>query len=420
MSTILKALRRLEEDRNANPSRSLREAVTSGGDESTRRSSGWLLAVALLLVVGSGASAGTYWWLSRGPAPEVAARPAAEPDIAPVVAETPEPLAPAEPVVAALAGPEETEAPVVRFEPERELPPEALSSPVEMVTRPPAEPRIAEADPENGVVFGTSSDAGATPVAAKRGSRRPVTSAVPLTRRNVAAALDAVAGMEPSPPPARVAGAATRSQTRANGDAWDQAVAADAAERGVETASAPPPEPRASRSEAPVKTKTAQTGSSAATKTAQTGFAAATKTSTAKAETSGASSRTEARSSGRTQTTAGVRAEVKAPAPAPKQTSAARGSERPSSRSASKASEPARVAAAAPKADASAPVPGVRVEKTSWHPSSDRRTARIAVDGGFEEIREGDAVGPLVVSRIEPSGVVFDHDGVEIRRRVGE
>jgi hypothetical protein len=44
----------------------------------------------------------------------------------------------------------------------------------------------------------------------------------------------------------------------------------------------------------------------------------------------------------------------------------------------------------------------------------------ITVDGGVEEIQEGDAVGPLVVSKIEPSGVVFEHEGIEIRRRVGE
>jgi hypothetical protein len=53
---------------------------------------------------------------------------------------------------------------------------------------------------------------------------------------------------------------------------------------------------------------------------------------------------------------------------------------------------------------------------------AERRIALIEFDRSAEhrEIREGDAVGPLVVSKIEPSGVVFVHEGVEVRRRIGE
>ena len=57
---------------------------------------------------------------------------------------------------------------------------------------------------------------------------------------------------------------------------------------------------------------------------------------------------------------------------------------------------------------------------TRWHPDAARGTARVEVDGGTQQVKEGDALGPLVVSTIEPSGVVFTHDGVELRRRVGE
>ena len=66
-------------------------------------------------------------------------------------------------------------------------------------------------------------------------------------------------------------------------------------------------------------------------------------------------------------------------------------------------------------------VPAIRVERTEWHPQADRRVAVIEVAGRPEplRLREGDAVGPLVVTSIEPSGVVFDHDGVSFRRRVG-
>jgi len=56
-----------------------------------------------------------------------------------------------------------------------------------------------------------------------------------------------------------------------------------------------------------------------------------------------------------------------------------------------------------------------------WHPAAERRVAEIEVEGRPEPLvlHEGDAVGPLVVSEIEPSGVVFLHDEVELRRRVG-
>jgi len=35
-------------------------------------------------------------------------------------------------------------------------------------------------------------------------------------------------------------------------------------------------------------------------------------------------------------------------------------------------------------------------------------------------LREGDAVGPLVIKEITPSSVVFETEGLEIRRRVGD
>jgi hypothetical protein len=67
------------------------------------------------------------------------------------------------------------------------------------------------------------------------------------------------------------------------------------------------------------------------------------------------------------------------------------------------------------------PVPEVLVRKTVWHPLAARRQAVVEVAGQGEplELREGDAVGPLVVREISPSGVVFLHEGVELRRRVG-
>ena len=85
------------------------------------------------------------------------------------------------------------------------------------------------------------------------------------------------------------------------------------------------------------------------------------------------------------------------------------------------ASEPPSAARAArPELVARPSVPDVLVSSTVWHPQRDRRLAIVAFEGGAaRELHEGDAIGPLVVSEIGPSGVVFLHDGVELRRRVG-
>ena len=84
-------------------------------------------------------------------------------------------------------------------------------------------------------------------------------------------------------------------------------------------------------------------------------------------------------------------------------------------------SAPWRPARLAPSKLARVQIPAVSVARTIWHPHSDRRVAEVNVEGHAAPLllREGDAVGPLVVSQIDPSGVVFLHDQVEFRRRVG-
>jgi hypothetical protein len=63
----------------------------------------------------------------------------------------------------------------------------------------------------------------------------------------------------------------------------------------------------------------------------------------------------------------------------------------------------------------------VKVKKTVWHPKPGRRVARIEVEGheGTMVLHEGDAVGTLVVSEIQPSGVIFLHGGEKLHRKVG-
>jgi hypothetical protein len=77
--------------------------------------------------------------------------------------------------------------------------------------------------------------------------------------------------------------------------------------------------------------------------------------------------------------------------------------------------------ASPPEVVARTALPGVIVERTLWHPDAGRRLAVLQVEGrdGTVELREGDAVGDLVVQQIDPSGVLFLHRGVEIRQRVG-
>jgi hypothetical protein len=75
----------------------------------------------------------------------------------------------------------------------------------------------------------------------------------------------------------------------------------------------------------------------------------------------------------------------------------------------------------APNTSLRAQVPTVFVSRTQWHPDRARRVAIVEVDGSGEtlELHEGDAIGPLVVEEIQPTGVFFGHDGIAIMRRVG-
>jgi hypothetical protein len=68
-----------------------------------------------------------------------------------------------------------------------------------------------------------------------------------------------------------------------------------------------------------------------------------------------------------------------------------------------------------------AQLPELTVASTTWHPDARRRFAVVNLTDSNEELRlrEGDAVGPLVVEMIEPGGVFFIHDGIAVRYNVG-
>jgi len=311
MSTILKALRRVEGDRSAQSARPLREEVASGGREARARGRrGWLLLT--LVGVGSGVLAGTLAFLSVRSEPE-APRVAQAPVVAARPAPPPSAPAPAQP-----AGLREPAAPALRERPleTRELPPAALVSRVERVERPPAGPRIAEEEPEP---LEPAPVVAALPPSRMPGRHRPQTpSALPIDEP---AASSAPIGGRAAPP-------------------------APAAREPVE-------EPRLAGEVHPLRT----------------------------------------------------------PEPAP----------------ARRTSEDAGAAGGNPERHelrepvVRAPVPPLTVKETVWHPDAARRFALVDPGDGSPpvQVHEGDAVGTLVVQEIKPSGVRFDHDGIEVDKAVG-
>lgn len=444
MSTILKALRRLEDDRNAQSSRPLREAVASGSGEPRKRRRGtWLLAGVFGVTVGLGASGAAYWLATRDVAP-VAVAAAGQPASAVAPAREPAPArteiaqAPVRTEVGvgdASFSERKAAAPMAQEFAElqergRELSPAALTSSVETIDRPPAEPRIA-APEETGetLVLGSRSGSRGDASLPKRGTHKPGSKPVAATTRNVERLISSpsarlqAAGHSPSSAAGRgeptkdgaSRATAERKAAPVDGDPWDVARTEDSQKRGV----APPP-PARPAAEPTSKDVTSQD-------IASTNVAAASAPTKRASRPAAPASQESPRTASPSRPAAGVQREPAATvqlAAASRPIFAPKPAEAPAA-----AASPERPAEPAPKVApvsskgtsvARAEVPGVRVDKTYWHPKADRRTAVITVDGSVEEIQEGDAVGPLVVSKIEPSGVVFEHEGVEIRRRVGE
>jgi len=334
LSTILKALRRLEEEKAANEEpRPLREQIARAPGALRARRTGWI-AAAIALVLGIGAGGGVIWWLfgGEGAKPEVVATVPAAPPAAPPV---PVP-APAPPVRAPVPGP----------------PDQAFASDVETIDRPEALPRLADSEPVQ-----------PGPVQPASGKHRPVESSAAAERARQAALAEyqaaerarrglPVEAVPPSPPqPA-------------------EPMLGVPAETPVAQAAPPVPEPAAVPAPAPAPAPVAQAPAPPAP----------------------------------------------APAPAPS----------PKIAEATPVPKPMAAKPAAPRtAPKEAPPPpppvAISVEKTQWHPLADRRIAWVRAPGEADSQRvvEGDVIDGLIVSAIEPSGVVFEHDGEKIRRGLG-
>jgi hypothetical protein len=119
---------------------------------------------------------------------------------------------------------------------------------------------------------------------------------------------------------------------------------------------------------------------------------------------------------------------VSAPKPAPRTTPASATS--PTSTASTPPVQKAKPARSEPspeiqqvdRRDSPELTPDLTIVRTSWHPKADRRSAKIRLEETEEvlTLREGDAVGGLVIQEISPSAVVFKAGDVEIHRRVGQ
>ena len=209
MSTILKALRRLEEEKAAGAPRELREEVAALPPSRSRsRSRLWLPGAAL---AGLLAVAGAWWGLApRGESEAVAPvarvqEPAAQPSETPTPPAAPEiPTLPVLPVLPIL--PELRPAP-----PQGEvagLPSQAFASRVEVVNRPAAKPRIPMEEPAAPILDAPPSPEPPLSNALPAPSARPAASAPTDPAPKIAASTEPVPAPQPAPPelkPARVA-----------------------------------------------------------------------------------------------------------------------------------------------------------------------------------------------------------------------
>jgi len=309
VSTILKALQRLEEEKSANVERSLNEQVVARRPPPGPERRGLRIGAVAIGGLAVAAAALLFWFTREDPAVEVAMEsppPAAAPVAAQQVAvEKPRPMPSARPEPAARAQQESSE---VEVSPAVEV--------VKHLDAPPADSAAPAASPKRAA---PPAQAGAERSVRRPSARKPD----PQVAREAA---------QPKPAPEQVANA-------------KPAAAIQISENSA-------PAKPVSASPAPV--------------------------------------------------------EVAAPAPKPAAT-------------AKSASAPAAIQEPAQEVVQRAKLPTLSVEKTIWHPDADRRVAVVKlIDAeGVLRLKEGDAVGPLVVQVIKPGSVLFNYDGIEIVYNVG-
>ncbi len=389
MSTILKALRRLEEDRDVPSDRSLREEVADPEVPQHIKRSGTSLVVAgILLVAFVLIGAGTYWLATsdsvstNGTTAETAA--ASAPTSAGSI-----PSLPRSPAVVADSRPQQ-----------RELSPAALESLVSVVKRDPPQPRIS-ASPEmevNAVVASSGPRPGDDPIFLK--SRQSASGlpgrhkgrvAIPVSARRFRNQTTPENTLEPDEPPLRQVASARPLRT-----VVEFVPASDDAADSIE---ASPPSVPASSSSVPSSSVPSNRTANVSQPTPEPEAAP--------------------------EPTSRPEPVQSMPAPTTKQLA----SITPVTQSVPAEPEPSPKPAAGPEptppktlaAVSSYSGPTLTVERTMWHPIAAKRFAVVIVgSSAAREVREGDEIGTAVVAKIEPSGVIFSEQGEEFRRRIGE
>ena len=394
MSTILKALRRLEEDSDAPPDRSLREEVAAPEvPRRTERSRPSLVVVGVLLVAFVLTGTGTYWLVMSDFASTDATTAVTAAAPAPTSAGA-TPSSPRPPAVVADSRPHEPE-----------LSPAALESLVSVVKRDPPQPRIS-ASPEMEVsseVASAGPGTGAEPIFSK--SRRSAAGlpgrhkgrvAIPVPTRRFHNQTTPEDALEPDEPPLRpVASAPLPLLTLV-----ESVPAGEVAGDPVETL--PTPVAASSSSASPSQTASVSQPMPEPEAAPEPTF------------------RPEP-----VESTSAPKAIQATPVPKTKQVA----SITPVTQPVPAEPEPLPKPAAAPEptpaqtlaAESSSSGPTFTVERTVWHPIAAKRLAVVIVGSGApREVREGDEIGTAVVAEIEPSGVIFSEQGKEFRRRIGE
>jgi hypothetical protein len=439
MSTILKALRRLEQEKSSQSDRPLGEAVANTPPSPAPRSSRapWWIAAGSL--IGAFAVTALALLVFRGePSPETEAATIAQaPAASPAPAKTPRAAA-ADPArrFARAAEPDARPAPPLRpssagaaNDPAQDEDP---SSPdVRVVERPP--PRSAVVD-----------DGETEPVRLRRREpRRPGSHpAQPLAPTEAVEPGVEVAAAQTPPKPA-VSGPQSTPPAEPKPTA-----ATSAPPEATPSATTAPPQPRV-RAPEPVVVAAAPVAPPKREVPAPAPTSEASVLTRSAAEAAESEAPVASSPAGREPTTqaapaAELRAASKTPAPrpaaapeakAPVQTAAAVPRAKPASppRPAVKPTPPPETPAPAesrqvlksalpePSSAGRPGTPDIFVERTIWHPLADRRVAMVSLGDGAEavELREGESLGPFVVGEIEPTGVFFYQGDQELRRRVG-
>jgi hypothetical protein len=370
MSTILKALRRLEEEKSSGTARSLDEQVVAPRPPEVRSGRWPVVGAAMIAGMGVGSLA-LYLWFEPAAAP-----PLEMPT--PAVSETAR-VEPKLPVRAAAPSTEPVRAAKARPDPVRNRPARSVASTIEVVKRMGEEPSEA-VEPMDDVAV-AAAGSGANPGEPD-----------PKTAPGVDAALAA-----------GTTGAAAASAETALAPSLAEAQTLPAAPPPVSpappgstyAAKAPSVEPKAAVVDTPLARSAPEPNPPTQLVSRQTEL-----------ETVAASQPIEAAAEelpvATVPTASRPSAAVADPAPPP-----------PAS--------PTPAVSQPHKTIVRAQLPELTVASTTWHPDARRRFAVVNLTESDEELRlrEGDAVGPLVVEMIEPGGVFFAHDGIAVRYNVG-